>query len=462
MLSFFIQKMMMLTSLQNRETKGLLANAAATLPDRFRTNNQFLGGQYAGCAATIGVMPKCDFACNACYLGKDANRIPMESIEGIKQQMDDTLTWLGAGGNVQITDGEVTLRPIEDLIEIIQYARSLKLVPMLMTHGDALRKEPSLLRRLMLEGGLSEISIHIDTTQKGRLGSEFRHAKEELQLMPLRNEFMQLIRDVKRETGKSLKVAMTVTVMPENLAGIAAIVEWCNKNSDIVTMISFQPVAQVGRTLEGSSTAQLNVEAVWDKIHLGLMNKREVTQNLSDHQGYFGHADCTRFIQGLVVLEAGKRPFFHPLFRGHGSLDQVFLQDFLQLFGGISPRSGSSHWKYGELFLAVCRRPVFTFHSLIPFVLSKVSQLKSVHGMGLLWKILIGKAQINYLNIISHHFMSSQQIDTTLGQERIKACVFKVPINGKMISMCEVNAKGHRENYYARLKIKGLSIGKKY
>jgi hypothetical protein len=58
------------------ETRRLLAAAWARVPDALRTPRQFLGRQYAGCGATIGTMPRCDFACRGCYLGADANRVP--------------------------------------------------------------------------------------------------------------------------------------------------------------------------------------------------------------------------------------------------------------------------------------------------------------------------------------------------------------------------------------------------
>ena len=91
------------------ESKNLLRNAREALPNQFRTDNQFLGHQYVGCGATIGVMPRCDFACRGCYLGREANRITPESVAGIKQQLRTIRSWLGEGGNVQITDGEATL-----------------------------------------------------------------------------------------------------------------------------------------------------------------------------------------------------------------------------------------------------------------------------------------------------------------------------------------------------------------
>ena len=91
---------------------------------------------------------------------------------------------------------------------------------MIMTHGDSFRRRPGLLERLVAEGGLSEISLHIDITQRGRLGSPYKHAKSELDLMPLREEFANMIRQIRRKTKKPLRIASTITVVPENLAEV--------------------------------------------------------------------------------------------------------------------------------------------------------------------------------------------------------------------------------------------------
>ena len=255
--------------LVSMETRNILRNASEALPDKFKTHKQFLGEQYAGCGATIGVMPRCDFACRGCYLGKEANRIPPESVAGIKQQLRVIQGWLGVGGNVQITDGEATLRPEHELIEIIRYAREIALVPMLMSHGDALLKSPQLLRRLMQDGGLTELSIHIDTTQRGRTGRAYKYAQSEQQLMPLRNEFSQLIRKLRKETNKTLEVATTMTVTDDNIADIPDVIRWLCRNADAFNMISFQPVAQVGRT-ENQLGESLTVDRLWAKIAEGL------------------------------------------------------------------------------------------------------------------------------------------------------------------------------------------------
>ena len=152
------------------ESRTLLEQNWQTLPAHLRTGQQMLGVQGNGCGATIGAMPRCDFACRGCYLGESANRIPAEPVDAIKRQMEALRPILGPDGNLQLTDGEVTLRPPEEVIELLQHAHSLELVPMLMTHGDSFRRRPGLLERYLTEGDLVEVSIHVDTTQRGRLG----------------------------------------------------------------------------------------------------------------------------------------------------------------------------------------------------------------------------------------------------------------------------------------------------
>src|SRR5205085_1434027 len=82
------------------------------------------------CGATIGAMPRCDFACRGCYLGEEANRIPALPVEAVKAQMRALRPTLGHAGNLQLTDGEVTLRPVGELIELLRYADEIGLVPM--------------------------------------------------------------------------------------------------------------------------------------------------------------------------------------------------------------------------------------------------------------------------------------------------------------------------------------------
>ena len=68
--------------------------------------------------------------------------------------------------------------------------------------------------------------------------------------MPLLEEFAQLIRDVSRRTGRKLRVTTTMTITADDLAGVPAVVRWLAAHTDVFRHVSFQPVAQVGRTAE--------------------------------------------------------------------------------------------------------------------------------------------------------------------------------------------------------------------
>ena len=82
-----------------------------------------------------------------------------------------------------------------------------------------------------VKDALSEVGIHVDTTQRGRRG--YKNAACEADLMPLRDELADLIRAVRRRTRRPLRAAHTVTVTRDNLAGIPSVIEWCLRNRDV-------------------------------------------------------------------------------------------------------------------------------------------------------------------------------------------------------------------------------------
>ena len=433
------------------ETTQSLQVARDRLPQKLRTPNQFLGRQYAGCGATIGAMPRCDFACRGCYLGEEANHIPAQSVEEIKRQLRRIRTWLGEGGNVQLTDGEVILRPEAEVIELARYAREIGLVPMLMTHGDTFRRKPELLKRLMQEGGLTEVSLHMDTTQRGRRGREYKHATREEELLPLRDEFAEVIRRVRRETGKRLDVATTFTVTRENLAGVPLAIRWLRHNADAFKMISFQPVTQIGRTEDGLG-GSVSVDELWARIAEGLYGDAAETERLLQHKGWLGHPACSRFVQGVVVCRPDERPVFHPLFRSNDLQDQEAIQGWLERFGGFTLRLDTKWQAAARLCGLIKEDPGFMAFQVIPFLLRWPRRFDPQHPVRFVWRWLRGMVTVHYLNIVSHHFMSKAEIETPLGQERLSLCAFQVPIGDKLVSMCEVNALGVRQSYYKAIR----------
>lgn len=425
-------------------SRSILAAAWRRLPERLRVPGQFLGRHYAGCGATVGLMPRCDFACSGCYLGPGANAVPPVPASETRAQMRRIREWLGPGGNIQITDGEATLLPEERLIEHIAYARAIGLVPMLMTHGESFRRRPGLLERLMERGGLTEVSIHIDTTMRGR-PRPFDRPRSEEDLHALREEFAAMIAAARRRSGRRLEAASTVTVTRDSLADVASIVRWFLRHGDAFKMVSFQPAAQVGRTRPGLGGA-VTAEELWDSIAAGTgMPRRELERGI----GWLGHPGCSRFAQGIVVRREGRAPQFHSLYRRDEPREARFLERWLERFGGTTFRLDGRARAVLRAAGLTAAHAGFLASEAIPAAWHLAARAAGGRTLALLRDIITGRARVAYTNLVSHHFMSAEEMSTPLGRERLGLCVFQAPVNGRMMPMCEVNAGGGRERVYS-------------
>ncbi len=437
------------------EARGLLRKNWALLDPSMRVPQQMFGKQGNGCSATIGAMPRCDFACRGCYLNSDANRVPAESVDAIKGQMDALRPLMGHGGNLQLSDGEVTLRPVEEVIALLRHASSIGLIPMLMTHGDSFRRRPGLLEQLMVEGGLTEVSIHVDTTQRGRVGERWRNATSEADLNPLRAEFASMIRAAERSTGCRLRAATTMTVTRDNLDGVTDVVSWLAKNTDAFRLISFQPIAQVGRTEDGFGGG-VSVESLWDRVAAGL-DVPGGSARMGELGVWFGHEACNRMINGVLLRHDDGRTAFHALRDARNPTDVRVVDGFLSRFGGISFRLDSRAEAIARSIGVLARAPFFVTRSVAAWAKQWADRAGDGSTIRGAMRLAAGKARATSLVLISHHFMSREEIESPLGQARIEHCVFTVNVNGEMFSMCEVNALGIRENFYAGLTRKTAS-----
>lgn len=434
-----------------RESRALLERNWASLPAHLQTSQQMLGVQGNGCGATIGAMPRCDFACRGCYLGEAANRIPAEPVEAILRQMELLRPILGPDGNLQITDGEVTLRPPEEVIALLQHAHSLELVPMLMTHGDSFRRRTGLLERFLTEGDLVEVSIHVDTTQRGRLGAAYRNATTESALNPLRDEFVELLTAAQVATGKSLRAATTMTVTRENLGGVPDVMRWLVSGQKVFRMISFQPIAQVGRTEDGFGGG-VDGDALWEQIARALTHGDQVAADaLLRSQVWFGHPSCNRILHGLVAHRDGQAPRFHALRPSADAPHAATVDEFFRRFGGVSFKTDTARTALARALGIALRAPGFVLGKLPGYLWHWLRRLGDGNPLQALRDLRSGALRVQPLVIVSHHFMSAEEIHTEEGEARLAQCVFHVPVNGVLMSMCEVNALGVRDRYYAGL-----------
>ena len=412
------------------ERKKLLADRWETLPQSVKTSTQMAGRSAIFCGATHHVMERCNFSCTCCYLGKDANKTTPLPFTEVKEQLDQLRAALGDGGKAQITAGEVTLLPLKDLGRIVKYGQSIGLDLMVMSHGQRFLDEPDYLISLVRDYGLRKVSIHIDSTQRGRTGTDSSMTEADLDLV--RDQFADLIRHVRKETGIRLQAASTVTVTNNNLEEMAGVTEWFLRNADTFRLLSFQPVADVGRTRKGHATAILNNQ-LWLQIFTA------ARRSFNPQPLVFGHPKCNNVVP-LLITRAGKETFIFESLRPNNDHDVEMFHHVHKLFGDFFGVE-LPWWKNLSRFLKVCLfNPRFVrdgLHWAIERFPEEKNRLRDIVKAS--WRAR-RLPRFNLFLLIIHNFMNSEELQTEEGKERLDSCIFKLPVDGKLISMCEMNA----------------------
>ncbi len=135
---------------------------------------------------------------------------------------------------------------------------------------------------------------------------------------------------------------------------------------------------------------------------------------------------------------------------GGSPIDRRFLEGFLAHWGGISFRDDGRATKLARLLGMACRHPGFALGVAPRFAWTLAKRLDPQRPARLSTRLLTGRARVHPLTIGSHHFMSAQEMDTPVGRERLANCIFTVPVDGELVSMCEVNATDLRRRFYDR------------
>ncbi|ANM30444.1 hypothetical protein ABI59_13970 [Acidobacteria bacterium Mor1] len=403
------------------------------LPLERRTPQQAAGRAYVACGATHGVMERCNYACTSCYLTDIANTTRPLPFAEVREQLDTLRRHLGPSGKAQITSGEVTLLSREELGKIVAYAREIGLDPMVMTNGERFVEDPAYLPELVSDHGLRKVSIHIDSTQRGR--AEALKPQTEVELHPVRDRYAAMIRETRKETGKRLHAAQTVTVTPDNVDEVPAIVQWAIANCDAFRLFSFQPIAEVGRTRD-ERPEQMTLDAVWERIRTG------AGRPLNREALHFGHPDCN-IVCPMIVVDHGNGIDVIESVREDNRHDLRVMQGAIEIFGGLKNVDEGLLERGLRLAGRALSRPGYLLS--LPFygLYRLAGELRRLPRW--LGAALRGRLRVRPFCIIVHQFMDADELETPLGRERLAACTFKVPIDGELVSMCEVNATGLRK-----------------
>jgi hypothetical protein len=212
-------------------------------------------------------------------------------------------------------------------------------------------------------------------------------------------------------------------------------------------MISFQPITQVGRT-EAGLGGGVGADALWARIAEGLYGDGAAAADLVAHEQWFGHPGCNRFVQGVIVAAPAAAPVFQVLVRADDRRDVAAMDACMRAFGGASLRLDTPLQAAVRVAALAGRHPVVLLRHALPW-LWRLARRLDRHPGRLAWRVLRGRARVAYLNIVSHHFMSAEELATPRGRERLDLCTFKVAVGDELVSMCAANALGIRARYYA-------------
>lgn len=439
----------------DQEKKALLSQRWQSLPTELQTPNQVSGRHLTHCGFTTGAS-YCSFHCTHCYLPKNANQVPMPSLAQMKEQIDANRRFQGPGGGLQITGGDVadayfrTGRQ-DELVQIVRYAVESGLVPMLMTHGQTLVEHPEFLERLMLDGGLRQVAVHIDMTQAGRHGYPIAQVKSETDLHPVREAFTRLAIELRQKTGLPLEFAHNFTVTERNIRYVPDVLRWFMADparTRIWRNISFLPEADTGRT--HISQNPVTPERVWEKICEG------AGVELERKAAIFGHPDCNNGAFLLIARPSGRVMSALP----SDKKSRALLSEALATFGAISTMADDAATLPYRIAGALARHPSLAARvcvRAIALVASGEIPPEFVRAL------LTGRAQT--INTGTHNFMDASRVanaaNDPVTQSRLEACVFKGAVKNRgtgeweAVPMCAMNQQRWSDLYAERLRAGG-------
>ncbi len=433
-----------------REKAEALRTRWEALPPELRTEHQLAGRHLTHCGFILGAS-YCSFHCTHCYLPENANEVPIPALAEVKEGIDANRRFQGPGGGLQITGGDVADaywragRP-DELIEIIRHAVAVGLVPMLMTHGQTLLEQPAFFEQLVVEGGLRQVSVHIDVTQAGRHGFPIGRIHGESDLHPVREAFTRLAQSIRQRTGLPLEYALSCTVTEKNVADVPEVIRWYLQKPErtaIWRMLSFQPEADTGRTR--FSARPVTPALVWEKLceGVGFALERDATR--------FGHPECNSWAPILVSCRTGR---YAPLLPTDPETKRL-LGRVLARIGGLSlvaDDAGTPPWRLAGI---LARNPGLTLRALLH--LGRVLARGTLPADVFL-DLLRGRAHT--LGVGTHNFMHAAQVARAdadpVVKARLDACVFKGAVKEgdtwRAVPMCEMNGAKWSQVYDGRLR----------
>ncbi len=357
---------------------------------------QSMGRRFAmGCVA-LEVTQRCNLDCTLCYLSDHSEAVRDLPLPELFRRIDMIRDHYGPNTDVQVTGGDPTLRPRDELAAIVARIRDRGMRPALLTNG--IRATPDLLAQLG-QAGLVDVAFHVDMTQ-GRAGFATEAA-----LNAIRLDY------IARAAGLELAVMFNTTVFDGNFSQIPALAGFFVAQAAQVRLASFQLQAATGRGTAGASTTPITIESVSAQLRAGTGAPLRLAMPV-------GHGGCNRYAMTAVVNGA-----VHDLYD-----DDAVLAGLLDASAGTEFDRRRPWRAVAALAGALLARPGVVARTL-PWATRKLWAMRR--------DLLAARLRVHKLSFFLHDFMDAGCLDC----ERIDACVFSVATAAGPVSMCLHNAR---------------------
>jgi 7,8-dihydro-6-hydroxymethylpterin dimethyltransferase len=364
--------------------------------------HQTAGRRWPVACVSLEITQRCNLDCTLCYLSESAEAVRDFPLEEVFRRIDLILQHYGPGTDVQVSGGEPTLRPRDELVAIVRRLSSLGLRASLFTNG--IKASRALLTELC-DAGLTDVAFHVDMTQQ-RQGYA-----SEAELNALRSELID------RARGLPLGVFFNTTVHANNFDDVPMLTAFFVANADVVRFASFQLQAQTGRGVLGARVEPIHNDSVARRLRQGAG-----VGDLRFNVLAAGHHDCNRSAVLLVVNG-----------RAHDAFaESAFIQRFMRETANLRIDRATPLQALRSLLLASASRPALAV-STLRWLLATAWKLRH--------DLVAARGRVHKLTLFTHNFMDACALDA----ERIEACVFMAITQDGPLSMCAYNAQ--RDSY---------------
>ena len=359
--------------------------------------HQMAGRRWPVACVSLEITQRCNLDCTLCYLSESSEAVRDFPLEEIFRRIDMIVQHYGPGTDVQVSGGEPTLRPRDELVAIVRRLSERGLRASLFTNG--IKATRALLAELAAVG-LNDVAFHVDTTQQ-RAGYD-----SEADLNQLRREY------ISRGRGLPISVFFNTTVHAGNFDEVPMLAAFFVAQADVVRFASFQLQAETGRGVLGARAGVIDNNSVAQRLQQGC------GVPLGFNVLAAGHHECNR---SAVLLVANGHAY-------DAFADAAFVQRFMRETAHLRIDRGTPWRALRSLLRAGLARP-------------RLSAAAVRWALVLAWRmradLFAGRGRVHKLTFFTHNFMDACQLDG----ERVDACVFMAITQDGPLSMCAYNAQ---------------------